>query len=268
MSIATNWVDGIGMEVDAEYLNSVGETVNDNTSARTLFGTFEDLPAASASNAGALYFCTNTDKVYRSDGTVWSLVRIGGFSTPTLADPPSTGLTNTALGTAAFTSFAGDRVLTVPSAAGDNLRGEYLNLASPTNFASTAYIEANAFARANLLASGLMLRDNAGKSVLFGPTFNTGAGSLSVSAAKFNSDTAGAGYYNTPANIANLPSWFRIRNDGTSFYLEYSYDGNFNWTQVFSGALGFTPTKIGWGASYSAGGTAKLRLRSLTVIGN
>ncbi|ACI06240.1 gp26 [Mycobacterium phage Brujita] len=29
MALPTNWVDDIGMEVDADYLNDVGELVND-----------------------------------------------------------------------------------------------------------------------------------------------------------------------------------------------------------------------------------------------
>lgn len=262
--LATNWTDNIGMQVNAAYLNALDTAVNTNTHAKPIADLYANLPAAAASNTGALYFCTDTDRTYYSNGTAWTLMRMGGFSTTVMADPPSTGLTNTSLGSATFTAFRGDRVLTVPSASGDNVRAEYQSLASPTNFTATGYIDANAFTRANLFAAGIMLRGSAGASVLVGPAYNTGVSGLMVAATKFNSDTSGAGYYGSAAAVT-LPNWFRIRNDGTNYYCEYSFDGNFNWTSVFTGALSFTPTQIGWGASYSAGGTAVLRLRSFKI---
>lgn len=49
---------------------------------------------------------------------------------------------------------------------------------------------------------------------------------------------------------------FRLRNDGSTLYFEYSMDG-WNFVTLFSESVGtfITPDKIGWGALCQQGGT-------------
>ncbi|OMC01982.1 hypothetical protein A5733_26230 [Mycobacterium sp. NS-7484] len=62
MALPTNWVDGIGMVEDAEFLNQVGTEVNSNTDAlsgkKLRVMTLAAYTALATKDANAIYFVT------------------------------------------------------------------------------------------------------------------------------------------------------------------------------------------------------------------
>lgn len=265
--IATNWVDNIGMSEDAAYLNALGTAVNNATHATTLSGTFASLPAASSANTGAHYFCTDCDSIYKSDGSAWKKIRIGGTITTNVGEPPSTSLTTSTLGSATFTSDKDGRLLTCPSASGDNWRIEYTTLSPTSNYTATAYLDLHAV-DGNYQNYGLVvLNSGSGSLIKFGPGYSSG---WNVGSTKYtNVTTFSADYSNKPpSNMSGnrMPNWFRIRDDATNRYYEYSFNG-IDWILNNSTTRTdfITPDRIGWGANNSGGNTIYLRCRSLIV---
>ena len=64
------------------------------------------------------------------------------------------------------------------------------------------------------------------------------------------------GLNNTTTN-AHSPAWYQLRNNGSTIFFDYSWDG-VNFTNAFSEAIGtfITPTQIGWGGiNVNSGGT-------------
>lgn len=268
-AIPTNFVDNIGMFVNAAYLNNLGAEVNSNIYSRALVGTYASRPAAASTNSGALYFCTDTDALYRSDGTAWTKIRVAGAAGTDLADPPS-GMTSFNLGTATIAADKGDRVLTIPSVAGDNIRGEYQTLTPTTNYTATAYLDLLASTVAQSVYSGLLIGDTSGKMISFGFSYsNTSGTGFSLVVYKWASASTAAGpYVNvlTGSPFGSLPRWLRIRDDGTNLNFEYSYNKQ-DWAAAFSVSRTdyLTPARIGWLAYNNSGGTAKLRMRSFAI---
>ena len=264
-TVPTNFVDNTGMYVNAAYLNNLGTEVNANTAAKTLAGTYASRPAASSSNSGANYFCTDTDKLYRSDGTTWTLIRMGGWGGHLPLGSPAAGTGTTTLGPATFTSDRDDRVLTAPSVTGPQWWVEYQALSPTTNYTVTAYLTQN-LPTANYLLGGLFVRNSAsGKMISFGPAFSS---QLLLAAYKVDTETSGGppSYATTSMTPASMPNWYRIRDDGTNRYYEYSYDG-WSWYKLTSTLRTdyITPDQFGFGADYQAPGTLTLRCRSLKV---
>lgn len=266
--LPTNWVDNVGMVEDAAWLNLVGTNVNANTHARTLYGTFAARPAASADNNGALYFCADTDSVYRSNGSAWAKIRINGQFSANLVDPPSSGLST--VGTGTFSSDKGDRLLSQPSTSGDSFSVEYKALSPTSNYTARAYIDFTLNPKENAQRAGLALRESSsGKLISWGLTNVSGQAYRAV---KFNSPTSWSADYYTLAlsdNLGGFPNWLQIRDDGTNRYFEYSLNG-LDWVTAFSvGRTDFmTPDQIGWGASWNGGSKPypdKIRCRSLSV---
>lgn len=265
--IKTDFVDNVGQTVDAAYLNGLGGAVNANTNARPLVDAFANRPAAAATNSGALYFCTDCDAVYRSNGSAWSKIRIGAAAGPPMADPPSSGLTTTAMGSDAFSSDLDGRKLTLATS-GSGWRVEYKALTPTSNYTATAYIETTL--GANLFTSGLVLLASNGTTlIVFGPSFDTNA-SVAV-----RSTTALNTVSSSPASIdarglPKLPNWYRIRDDGTNNNFEYSTNG-VDWRSAYSASRTaiLTPASIGWGGFNNSGSaSAVVRLRSLVVASN
>ena len=272
MPLPANWVDNIGMQVDAAYLNQVDTTVNANTETRPQTGTYAARPAASSSNNGALYFCTDTDAVYKSNGSTWTKIRIGG-NAGSMADPPSSGLTTTSLGSAAFSSDLDGRLLSAPTNAGDAWRVEYKALPVSSNYTATAYIDPVTAPAANFWFSGIVLvNSSTGALITFGPMFDTAiAPGFSICAIKWtNATTISASYASALSGNASpryLPNWFRVKDDGTNRLFQYSFN-NIDWTTVHTvGRTNFTtPDSIGWGANNNGiGSTVSFRCRSFTV---
>ncbi len=266
MTLATNWVDNIGMFVNAAYLNQVGTEVNANTSAQTLAGTFASRPAAATSNSGAVYFCTDTDAIYKSNGSAWTKIRVAGAG-GTLADP--TALTSFNLGTATLTSDKGDRLLTIPSVAGDNLRGEYQTLSPTSGYTAAAYIDLINAPSTLSTYTGLLLGNSSGSYITFGLSYGAALGSFGISIFKWTSATAASAAYQSLMGttlLPALPRWFRIRDDGTNRIFEYSRD-NIGWNTLFSvGRTDFlTPDRVGWFGYNTSGSTIQVRNRSFVI---
>lgn len=265
-AIPTNFVDNIGMFVNAAYLNNLGTEVNASIYSRTLVGTYASRPAAAATNSGALYFCTDTDALYRSDGTTWTKIRVAGAGGPQ-ADPPAITAFN--LGTSTLTSDKGDRLLTIPSVVGDNLRGEYQTLTPTSGYTASAYVDPSNIGTTPAVYTGLLLGNSAGAYVTFGISYNSTLNNYGLHLGKWSSATAfSAAYLNAMSTnlLQVLPRWIRIRDDGTNRIYEYSID-NIDWNTVFSVSRTdfITPDRVGWFGYNTSGSTVKLRNRSFVI---
>ncbi|WP_104151097.1 hypothetical protein [Mycobacterium intracellulare] len=258
MTLATNWVDKIGMFVNAAYLNQVGTEVNANTKVRFQAGTYSSLPAAG--NVGAWFLCTDHRLLLRDNGTTWD--RFNG-SLDRLYDPPSSGLTTTTLGTATFAADKGDRLLTIPSVTGANWRAEYKSLSPTSNYTVEACIDA-VFSANNNPNVGIVLRDSAsGKMLHFGVSYNN---AFIISMWQWNSATSwnAATLSGTPSF---WPNWFRVRDDGTNRYYECSQNRSEWFTALVHPRTTFIiPDQVGWGGDNEGlGATILARLRSFRV---
>jgi len=263
-AIPTNFVDNIGMFVNAAYLNNLGGVVNANTNAVPKSGAFSALPAAG--NAGLLYACTDVGLLLRDNGTSWD--RVSGGPLTGFTAPPSTGLSTVNLGTATFAANKDGRLLTQPSGSAESVAAEYSALSPASGYTATAYFESS-FQPANSVYGGIILLDASNKMILFGPGYASSLGGAILLARKYTSPTAASANYLTPAAsaIGSIPNWLRVRDDGTNRYFEYSFNG-VDWVTAGSSLRTdfLTPTSIGWGGSNSQGAsgatTALLRLRS------
>lgn len=272
MVFATNWQNNIGMEVDSDYLNAVGAALN----AGTQSGTFASRPAASANNNGMHYLCTDSDAIYRSDGTTWTKIRAGGFA-GSLADPPSSGWTAVNLQSgASFAQDADSMLFTVPSV-GSSGNYQYEYIAYPgTPFTLTALIDVSTDPAAGTWAhAGITVSDGT-KLITFGPGGGIdSAGTASsllkfVSAVKFATvSTFGSTLgYTDLARFTGFPKWFRLVDNGTNLSWFCSIDG-VGWFQIGASEsrtayLG-TPTRLGVGATNFSGKTLRARVRSWKI---
>lgn len=266
--IATDFIDNIGMTVDAAYLNGLGTAVNANTHARVLWGTRAAMPAAAASNQGCTYKCNDCAAEYYSDGSTWTKMRLNGVYSPGMADPPTTGLTSYGSGGAITTS--GDSRLFSSNGNNGNLSGEYKTLSPTTNYTVRGYIE-TAILLGNAVPGvrlGIGIFDSSGKAITWG-AYN--APGLLV--ARWSSSSNPADAYAqaiSGASIVALPNWFQIRDDGTNLNFEYSHNG-LDWIYAYSEARTsfLTAANVGWGVYWNAAPTQprtlKVRLRSLSV---
>lgn len=278
MVFATNWQNNIGMEVDSDYLNAVGAALN----AGTQSGTFASRPAASADNNGMHYLCTDSDAIYRSDGTTWKKIRLGAFAGTALADPPATGWTDVNISGSDVTGAAKDaQIITTPSGSGINLKLRVMTLSPASNYTATAYVAADYPKQTNpaYIAAGLVLRDSvSGKCItLSAADSSTGTANPAIYAQTFNNATSSQGTlalvddaFDFGVALLEPPKWWRVRDDGTTRYLDYSYNGE-TWATVYSGSRTefITANQIGffvWNSATSQTMTA--RLRSLVVAAN
>lgn len=274
MTLATNWVDNIGMFVNAAYLNQLGGEVN----ARTLSDTLANRPAASASNSGALYVCSDSDAIYKSDGTKWTKLRIGGQTQAAIADPPTTGWT--AVNMLTGWTWAADKdsmLLTAPSV-GSAVNWGYQYRAYPTPpFTLTICLEQTVSATPGSTSeanAGLVISDGT-KIIAFGPFVISSASApfgdttAFATAIKYSSSTVyNSAYFATPAKIlGGIPKWFRFTDNGTNIILEYSLNGA-DWITVVneSRTAFLTPTRIGIGANNYSGAKLISRLRSWSGV--
>jgi hypothetical protein len=271
-TIATNFVDNIGMFVNAAYLNGVGAQINTNTAAQPLYGHWSAIPAASASNAGALYYCDDCDAVYRSDGSVWTKIRVGGQAGPPMADPPTTGWSSINLGTNTAGADKDSQIITAASGAGVSLNLRVRTLTPAINYSAVLNLEANypPAATTAFISAAAVLRDSvSGKFLLLGAgDYSSTTGAMILRAASWSSATG------TQTPLADLaigvlapPKWLRFRDDGTNRHYEYSYNG-MDWSELWAEARTtfITADQIGFAVWNSATSqTLVARLRSLTI---
>lgn len=272
--LTTPWVDNIGMVEDAEWLNLM-------QGSRTRYDTYASLPAADDTNTEALYYCSDTDTVYRSDGTAWTPVRIGGTACNAMGVVPTTGWT--AVNMLSGCSWAADKdamLLTVaPNGSADNFMYQYRAYPTPP-FTLTTYIDmalngavllgasANAYA-------GLCISDGT-KLIIAGPSCYNGsltgpysATGWNIGAAKFTNLTTYSALYQSklwpPTFLPNgVPHWYRFTDSGTSITWQCSWNG-IEWTTMGTEprTTFLTPTRIGIAAeNYATNNSAEIRIRS------
>lgn len=265
MTLATNWVDNIGMFVNAAYLNQNGTETNANTNARPKSGLYSALP--SAGNSGAVYYATDVGIVFRDNGTSWDVV---GNGQPAFTLPPSSGWSTNTLGSATFAADKGGRVLSIPSVANQNFRVESRALSPASNYTVKAAIDVHAAIPATTVYfhSGLVLMDSAtGKLIHFGISKHAATTTMGVQVRTWTNATTWLDILaHDIFNLMPPPRWLRIRDDNTNRYYEYSINGQdwqLLWTQARTTFI--TPDKIGWGADNSTGNAATLRLNSFTL---
>lgn len=241
-------------------------------------GNYSSRPSASAVATGSMFFCTDSDAVYTSDGSNWTKIRAAGLYNSNLADPPTFTATTT-LGTSSIAADADGRVITAPTSGGAyDIRGEYLTLSPSSNYTATAHLDAN-LTTGNITTIGIFLRESSsGKIVMCGPTHVNGSGWF-YEVAKYSSESTYNSRYGTyaftPVSLGNniytgWPKWLRIRDDGTYRYFEASLNG-FDWFSItsttnISRTDYITPNQIGWFVQSSVSSyTVKGRLRSFKV---
>lgn len=266
MNLRNNWTTGESFTATDQ--NAVADAVN-NTSQWGLHG---DMPAAAFS--GRLYFCTDTDAVYRDNGTAWVRVKFGQNGHAGFPPPPSSGWTTTALN--AGTTIKADkdsRLIDVVPAGGDNWRAEYRPLTASSGYTITAYIEYAGTAQQSTW-QGLLLRNSStGQLISFGFSFGySGGDTWMLSCMKWNNSTSfNADYFRTSlAGLigGGLAPWLRIRDDGAGTrWFEYSQNGD-DWSYFTKNSRTdfFTADQWGWGinANYAGGNNnARMRARHL-----
>lgn len=267
-AIPTNFVDNIGMFVNAAYLNNLGTEVNNNIYAKTLWGTRAAMPAASSSNNGGTYRCTDCSADYYSDGTKWTKVRMNGLYTPGLADPPTTGLT--AYGAGGTITTDGDSRLLTTTGTNSVAFGEYATLSPTTNYTARAYIDSAIILSVTVpgIRLGLAVFDSAGTKAISWGLNNT----TSLDMVHWANTTSPTDVYTKALNASSLyavPNWFQIRDDGTNLNYEFSYNG-LDWILATSEARTsfLTAAKVGFLAYWNLTGqtqSLKVRLRSLNI---
>lgn len=265
MTLPTNWVDGIGQQVDADFLNQLGIEGNANTNARPLAGTFASMP--SAAHAGRLYYATDAGIVLRDTGSTWVVVANTGQRTYKL--PSSSGWATTALGSATVVADKGGRLFTFPNA--DNTaRIEYRTETIGANYTATACFDvAGASLNTQSQMFGLVLRNSSNGSVItFGYAFS--ANQIYLCAGRGTSGAFRSSTYRlTPISCAPaFPRWLRFRDDGTNRNFEFSANG-IDWALFESNARTHftTPDQVGWGGINpgAPSGIVGLRLCSFEV---
>lgn len=243
-------------------ISGSSNTITNLGSSVSSSGTYASLPAAG--NAGRIYICTDDGLILRDNGSSWDIVEINNSVGMTV--PPTSGWSTTTMGTATVAADKGGRLLTMPSAAGENFRIEYRTLSPTSNYTITAHLEYSFTDLTNYVRGGLVVRDSSsGKIIYFGPTYN---GGFNIYVMSYVSPTVGDTLYSNRlvSSMQGLPNRYRIRDDGTTRYYEYSYNG-FDWLLFYShGRTTYiTPDNYGWGGLNSSGTISYVRLRSLAL---
>lgn len=247
MVLPTNWVDGIGMSENAEFLNTLGVEVNANTAARPQSGLFASCPVAG--NPGRLYYATDARIVLWDNGVTWDT--IGGDGRAVFTPPPTGGWTTTTLGSSTVAADLNGRLMAMPSAATTPVI-EYQTLTPASPFTATVCIEGNTCNVAGTGYYGMFLRLAAsGRSIFFGVIDN----GIEYVQVQLNTTTTANTVYVTRGNV-EVPRWLRIRDDAASRFYEYSRNG-LDWVLILTHvrATGIIPDQVGWGGA-NVGGTA------------
>jgi hypothetical protein len=161
----------------------------------------------------------------------------------------------------------GDITMTVPAVAGDNHRLYGRTLVAGSNYTVTVYLEPT-YQQNNSIYAGLTLRESSsGKLITWGPGFGSDA---IIGALKWtNATTYSADYIRTVIqHFHGLPHWFRWRDDGTTRYAEFSYDGTLWVTHQSALRTDFlTADQVGFSIdNTNTGANAYLKLRSYAEV--
>lgn len=232
---------------------------------------FGGRPAASVDAKGRQYASSDCGRIDRDNGGAWENIYLGPKAWAT--QPPTAGWTAVNAGSSSFTADADAMLLTRPNGAGTDLN-LYVQTLSPTsNYTKTFYLEFAA-AGATTWEMGILLRRSAtGAIVTFGLgviTAINGTSYLMRSVKWTNATTASAAYTTAGGSFLSgpAPNWYRIRDDGTNRYCEYSHNG-VDWITLHSVGrtdfLGAAPDQIGvFAYNQSTGQAVMLRLRSFS----
>ena len=226
---------------------------------------FGGRPAADVDAKGRQYASSDCGRIDRDNGGAWENIYLGPKAFA--VEPPSSGWSTTTLGSASFAASEDARKLSTPSAAGNNWRVEYRTLSPTSNYTCTAYLE-GALPPSSSFVHGLVLMDNSGQLIYFGLGYISGTWSM-ASSKYTNATTFSADYKVTALTaIGRMPNWLSIRDDGSSRYFDYSFNG-VDWMNFYSVSRTdfLTPTRIGWGANnIASGNTVITRLRSFAGV--
>lgn len=182
--------------------------------------------------------------------------------------PPSAGWTSLNLGAATIAASLDGRALIAPSNGSVNsVRAEVRSLAAG-NYTATACVEVAGHVANAWGPVGFVLKNSAGNPlIVFGLEFSSGQSHLRLG--KFNSPTSyNADYFsamNTYVFYGPI-NWLRIRDNGTTRFFEYSYNGVDFLTVASHGRTDFlTANQIGWGGDPHSQAVVA-RLRSWSVV--
>lgn len=220
---------------------------------------FAQLPPNNPLTPGGLYIPSDTGLILRDDGTSWD--RVMGGPLTAFTPPPSTGWTTTNLGTATISPDKDARLLTLPGTVGAGIRAEYSTLSPASGYAWKAYIEPTYIDR---IMTGMVLTDGT-KFTVFGQ-FVSGTNIVELAVLNYsavNGSTTVAASQTLGTNIATMPNWLRIRDDGANKYFEFSLNG-VDWQPLYavSRTTFLTATAIGWGGEQRGSTQAFVRCRS------
>ena len=258
-------------DVDKFYAADAQEhaqQINANTAARSSAGLYSALPAAG--NVGALYFATDNGWLLRDNGTSWDAYVDGQPITP----PPTTGWTDVNLGTDTVVADLGAQLMTVAARSGlGNWALRVRTLSPASNYTAEFrldYTPPISSTQGSFYGFGVVLRESSsGKIVTFAVGDNSSGNSLiALSVTSWNGPTgSSSSIYTDEEPVAYFPNWWRIRDDGTNRYFEYSLN-RLEWITALShGRTTFiTPDQIGF-AVWNVGTlpTIKCRVPSLSI---
>jgi hypothetical protein len=191
----------------------------------------------------------------------------GGSSAP-LVPPPISGWTPWNSGSASQSGY--DRVLAVAAAgASDNWKGEYRTLSPASSYTAAFYIDFEMPVSTNNYAAIILRNSGSGSFVTFGPYFaNSTWNLLSYRWTSVTSSNTQYAIVPVAQLTIGIPNWLRFRDDGTTRFFEYSYNG-VDWLPHTSiGRTDFIiPDQIGWAIDANGTGfTDQLRLRSFAGV--
>lgn len=244
--------------------------------------TYQDNPPASASypfsgtptagTKGRMYVSNDVGLIQRDNGSAWEYVWGGPLGY--LTKPPSSSWSWVNQGTASTATELGGERITAPSST-RNFRLRTRTLTPSSNYSAVAYVESAGVpvGGSNLWLGGIGLRNSSsGSFISFGPYLDNTTFYSALAVYRWtNATTISANSFGKPVyQIAGgaIPNWYRIRDDGTNRYFDYSTNG-VDWITVFSeGRTAFiTPDQFCFGFdNEGSGADCIIRLRSLSGI--
>jgi hypothetical protein len=198
------------------------------------------------------------------------LAQLAGFTLPS-----TSGWTGYNLGSNTATADHGHQLLTVASDASPNLRGRVRTLSPSSNYTAEFRLDA-VYPITPTTASywfyGIILVDSAtGKTILFGVgDMSAASANIVMTVAQWGTATGGsaATAYSAAFTTGSFPQWWRIRDDNTNRYYEYSYN-RLDWRTAYTETRTtyITPNQIGYAVMSTATSlTGILRVRSIDGI--
>jgi len=233
--------------IKVEYISTVPQTIGTICTS----GTYANLPTAGV--AGRLYLPTDSNIIFRDNGTTWN-----GFGPIVSMTPPPaiSSWTNFNM-TQNFTQSSAPSVTTVGSAlllsapsSGSNqdIQGLEQTITAPKTV--TACFTPR-LSYSNYSTAGIFFRDSASTKITFFVLGYSG-GTIGFDVGHYTgpSDTGHTdqGNGNAGAPQIQIPIWFKMIDDGTNITYLYSYDGISYITQYTETRAAFigTPNRVGF----------------------